>query len=174
MATPDPTFSTKEGRIDFCQDCLDKGYLDLAVRELMKGLNLFPDDPDIYFFLGVAFDSKGMREKAIEYYQHCLDLAPDHGEAHCNLGAALHSLGRLKEAAAQYEIALQHSEKFPEAHYNLGLIYYEAAEELKKSIEMKADQSLAYYYLGIIYSQLDQVDVALDYFTKSVGYNTEH
>jgi Tfp pilus assembly protein PilF len=90
MATPDSTFSSKEGRIQFCQDCLEKGYLDLAIRELMKGLNLFPDDPDIYFFMGVAYDSRNMRERAVEYYQHCLELAPDHGEAHCNLGADYH------------------------------------------------------------------------------------
>jgi len=31
MSTPDSTFSTKEGRIQFCQDCLEKGYLDLAI-----------------------------------------------------------------------------------------------------------------------------------------------
>ena len=36
MANPDATFATKEGRIKFCQDCLQQGYLDLAVRELMK------------------------------------------------------------------------------------------------------------------------------------------
>ena len=82
MSSSDSIFSSKEGRIQFCQDCLEKGYLDLAVRELMKGLNLFPDDPDIYFFLGAAFDSRGEREKAAEYYRHCLELQPDHGEAH--------------------------------------------------------------------------------------------
>jgi len=92
----------------------------------MKGLNLFPDDPDIYFFLGVSYDSRNQKDKAIEYYQHCLDLAPDHGEAHCNLGADYHAMGRLEEAALEYEKALKGSEKFPEAHFNLGLIYYEA------------------------------------------------
>ena len=63
MSSSDSIFSSKEGRIQFCQDCLEKGYLDLAVRELMKGLNLFPDDPDIYFFLGAAFDSRGERDR---------------------------------------------------------------------------------------------------------------
>src|SRR3954464_15690709 len=128
MSTPDSTFSTKEERIQFCQDCLEKGYLDLAIRELMKGLNLFPDDPDIYFFMGVSFDSRNQKDKAIEYYQHCIGLQPDHGEAHCNLGADYHAMGRLTEAAAEYEAALSGENKFPEAHFNLGLIYYETQE----------------------------------------------
>ena len=61
----DANFENKEGRIQFCQDCMDKGYLDLAVRELGKGLNYYPDDPDLHFCMGVALDAQGEREQAI-------------------------------------------------------------------------------------------------------------
>ncbi|HAM50768.1 MAG TPA: hypothetical protein DCP92_08770, partial [Nitrospiraceae bacterium] len=51
--------------------------------------------------LGVAYQSKGLFDKAIEQYQTAISLKPDDAEAHNNLGVAYRSKGLFDKAIEQ-------------------------------------------------------------------------
>jgi len=57
-----------------------------------------PNNPEIYYNLGVGTSELGNAEKAIEYYEKAIELKPDYSAALINIGAL-----RLKDEAAIVE-----------------------------------------------------------------------
>ncbi|HAM50451.1 MAG TPA: hypothetical protein DCP92_07040, partial [Nitrospiraceae bacterium] len=54
--------------------------------QYQTAVSLRPDDAEAHNNLGVAYQSKGLFDKAIEQYQTAVSLRPDYTEAHKNLG----------------------------------------------------------------------------------------
>ena len=59
-------------------------------NELMQELiESDPNNPEIYFNLGVASASKGDKVKATEYYNKAIELKPDYGAALINIASIM-------------------------------------------------------------------------------------
>jgi tetratricopeptide (TPR) repeat protein len=69
--------------------------------------------------MGVAYQIKGMIDKAIEHYQEALRLRPNYPVSHNNLGRAYYDMGLLDKALEHYQIALKLRPDFPEAQDNI-------------------------------------------------------
>jgi len=52
-----------------------------AVTSLRRGEELAPDNPEIFFFLGQAYEKRGLNDEARAAYQKCLDVAPEGPQA---------------------------------------------------------------------------------------------
>jgi len=66
--------------------------VDAAMKSLLKAINLDPSDPSAFNYLGVAFEQKGNRERAVQEIEKALKLSPTYAEAHFNL-AVLQATG---------------------------------------------------------------------------------
>jgi tetratricopeptide (TPR) repeat protein len=85
-------------------------------------LSLTPNVSSIQSRMGLAFQSQGEFDKAIECYHKAIDIDPKNAVAHTNLGSVLLGRGQLKEASEEFLIALRYKPESEVAYYNLGLI----------------------------------------------------
>ncbi len=52
-----------------------------AATALRRAADLAPENPEVHFFLGQAFEKRGLADEARESYQHCMEVAPDGPQA---------------------------------------------------------------------------------------------
>jgi Flp pilus assembly protein TadD len=77
---------------------LQTGRTNEAISQLSKSLSLDPQLSEAANLLGVAFDRKGMRERAKEYYEKALKISPDDAQILNNLGYSLYLNGNYRSA----------------------------------------------------------------------------
>ncbi len=101
-----------------------------ALKHLVEAERLFPDDPILQNYLGLAYNGKEKQELAIRHYKKALKLKPDYAPAKNNLGTAYLDQERWDDAIAVYK-ELTGDLLYATPHYplsNLGLAYYEKRE----------------------------------------------
>ena len=145
-----------------------------------------------YNGIGLAYESMGQYQDAIEFAKKDLDIAQQlrdkrgQGRAYCNIGNAYHRMGQYKMAIqylkSQLEIVQQLNDEPGRgaAFCGLGVTYqkmgqYEAAiRYLKTSLDIarqlhdRPGRRLAYKWLGICYRETGQYDTAIDYAKKQL------
>jgi tetratricopeptide (TPR) repeat protein len=110
-----------------------------------------------HYSRGVAYNSIGRYQDAIEAYKQAVRIKPDFVLAHYNLGVSYEGLGRYQDAAEAYKQAIKIKPDYADAHINLGVTYYklgryqDAVEPYKQAIRIKPDFVLAHYNLGVAY-----------------------
>ena len=102
---PDPFQVTEaEAKRDLGVDYLSTFRTGMAIRELMRSLELDDRDPKTHLWLGEAFRRKGQTEVAENYLRDAIDLADRRRDdetkqqAQLNLSALLSQLGRYEES----------------------------------------------------------------------------
>jgi len=90
-----------------------------AEQAFRRGLQLLPQNANLYNNLGVALRMQGRLDEALPALQQALQLNPNFGEAYQNLGDILASTNRLPEARAMFERALQVNPNLTQARNNL-------------------------------------------------------
>jgi Flp pilus assembly protein TadD len=83
---------------------LDEGRLNEAIRELSRAVSLDPRLSDAHNLLAVAYDRKGLHERARESFERALDHEPD-AQALNNLGYSLYLNGNYRAAVARLKRA---------------------------------------------------------------------
>lgn len=91
--------SALESGVDDARRALRTGDQRRAIAMLHSLLGAHADYPDLHNLLGVAYDSNGMLDDALEEFERAVALNPDYAEARMNLGLALFHRGRHEEAA---------------------------------------------------------------------------
>ena len=110
--------------------------------------------------LGVAYDSIGRYQDAVEAYKQTIKIRPDFAEAHSNLGAVYGKVGRWEDAIESCKQAIRIQSDFAEAHSNLGFAYgnlgryQDAIEAYKQAIRINPDYAEAHCNLGAAYGKL--------------------
>lgn len=84
-------------------ELIKKGKLADAERMLLTAIEIDPNNPDLYYDLGMVYFKKGMYDIAIAHFQTALKLDPRDTRAHYNLAEAYSKLGDLGSAAEHYE-----------------------------------------------------------------------
>lgn len=108
-------------------------------------LKLLPNDPEIPYNIGVAFQLLGMLKAAVICYKKAIEMKPDYLEAHNNLGTVLQKQGDFADGIAAYEKALSIKSDTSKVHNNLGFalsnqgMFIEADEYFNKALEMESD-----------------------------------
>lgn len=64
---------------------LDQQRYDLAIKALKKSISLVPESSDSQFYLGLAYEKKGLKQQASYYYQQALKYVPDYQPAKVGL-----------------------------------------------------------------------------------------
>jgi tetratricopeptide (TPR) repeat protein len=109
----------------------DKRYDE--VTDLLKGTaELFPDDPNNHYKLGLIYDFKKDYDNAIASYLKALALKPDHARSLNALGRLYLKTGRLTEAKEMLEAAKNADPNLEEASVLLNNIREEFNPEPHK------------------------------------------
>lgn len=119
----------------------NRGWLDEAVKEFQKAIELDPNSAHAYDNLATVLSEKKEFVKALEAHLTSIRLEPESATAHYNLACFL-SAHASDFAVAEYKEAIQLDPSYPDAHLNLGLTYAdsgefeEATRELETAIEL--------------------------------------
>ncbi|MBO0857646.1 MAG: VCBS repeat-containing protein [Chloracidobacterium sp.] len=119
------------------------GRMPEAEKEFAAALQLFPNDPDLWFYLARVQYLQSSLNPAEISARHALDLQPDHAGAHTQLAMTL-------EALNDYSGALDH---------------YRRGVELGQKLERPPTLPLVYGATLLI--KLNRVEEALDYLTRA-------
>src|SRR5215471_3980827 len=119
------------------------GRMPEAEKEFAAALQLFPNDPDLWFYLARVQYLQSSLKPAESSARRALDLQPDHAGAHTQLGMAL-------EALNDYSGALEH---------------YRRGVELGRKLERPP--TLPLIYAANLLIKLNRVEEALDYLTRA-------
>jgi tetratricopeptide (TPR) repeat protein len=167
---------------------IDNDRLEQAELHLNDVLTLAPYNSDVHYWSGELNFANGNLSAAIRGYKKALEynkeVKPEvAARIYYGLGKALYQNGDTENAKkawtkanyGEYKklVAEDMSRLNPEYFYKAGVSYYltgdldEAMLNLKKAVEMKADYSQAFKYLGMISDKRDLTTEANSYFTKA-------
>src|SRR5438552_15322797 len=105
----------------------DRGWLDEAIREFKKAIELDPDSAHAHDNLATVYSEKKLYAQALEEYLTALRLEPDSATAHYNLACFLATHAH-EMAIEQYKEAIEHDPENPEATRKLWSTYAELSQ----------------------------------------------
>ncbi|MDP8227611.1 MAG: tetratricopeptide repeat protein [Candidatus Celaenobacter polaris] len=121
---------------------------DHAYKDLKKYLQVFPDSPDLHYYFGIYYSTKGKVEKAKEHFFNAMELAPEFTEAKYNYAFLFQAEGNMEKSRELYEEILEKKEEKKTLN-NLAVIYEQDGQLeqslvlLKKALELDPNFELA-------------------------------
>ncbi len=147
------------------------GQSEKAFAAYEDALSKRPDDPDLLFNLGRLYFLKDDYEKAIENFKKVLEKSPDDFESNLNIGNGYLSLAQnvLKK---EREMDSKELEKVPEkvikAKKEQETEYFKMAiPYLEKAVQVKPDDSVVWYNLGVAYTNIGMKEKGQEAFDKA-------
>ncbi len=142
-------------------------------------LALTPDAASVHNMLGIALQSQGKFDEAIEHYRYALQIRPDFAQAHNNAGCALRSQGKLNEAVSHFRQTLQLKPDSAEAHNNLGNTLFaqgkfeEAAGHYRKALLVIPDDANIHYNLANALKSQGKLSEAVEHYLYVLKVNPD-
>ncbi|MHA4844558.1 tetratricopeptide repeat protein [Flavitalea antarctica] len=99
-----------------------------AERLYQKAMALTPNDPDIYYYLGMIARKQANNETAREYYEQVLEIDPDYYQAHLRLAEIFYALENFQEAIDHFEKYLNFQPADYKVRSNLASAFYRMHE----------------------------------------------
>src|SRR5713226_1080313 len=133
----------------------DRGWLDEAINEFKKAIDLDPDSAHAHDNLATVYAEKKLFRDALSEYLTAIRLEPDSATAHYNLACFLSTHG-AQMSIAEYREAIELHRENPDAHLNLGLTYAdhgrigEAMKELQVAIDLEPSDAFPRHELAAL------------------------
>jgi predicted CXXCH cytochrome family protein len=145
--------------LDLADTLTSSGQRERAVAALGQALKSAPDEPLLWYQLGIAKSDP-------QAYRKALSLDPDFTEAHDLLGAALAEAGDLDRAGQEFRRALAINPDYPDSLGNLGHLMAarralaEAAFYLARAAQLKPRDSVIRTNYAVTLAGLQRFDEA--------------
>ena len=97
----DPT--NFQARRELAVLCLDNGFDEMALKHLSYLVAVFPDDANLHFNMGVAFEKIKQFTYALKSYEKAVSIKPDEPDFLYNLALVLEGLGKEDEALYNFK-----------------------------------------------------------------------
>jgi len=139
--------------------------VDRAIEEFQKLIKLDPSARS-YVFLGVSYRHLGRFDEAKQYFQDGLKLDPHNSACLFNLGFIAERQGDYAQAELLFQQALHSNPDFADALLELANLrivkknYSEAAELLRKYVQVSHNPATGYYKLAMVERNLHQMEAA--------------
>jgi len=147
---------------------------DLALPLAERSVDALPEEPDVLFLAGVAYERTGDVERASDLFQRLIDSDPDHPQALNYLGYMWAERGEnLEEALSLVERALAIDPENGAYLDSLGWVYFQmgryesALVHLQRAAELEADP-VVLEHLGDTYQALGRTRAAADAYSRSL------
>ncbi|HEY4716365.1 MAG TPA: tetratricopeptide repeat protein [bacterium] len=143
----------------------DRKYLDGAIKELKRNLEINSDGMKTRVFLGYLYNELGMYEDALETFKNLLSHpeSPELLKGYLGSAFAYYNMKDYKNAVKYYKKYLKYH-KDPETLYNLGVVYKlqgrlkDAATLFRKALNLSPNLIPAYQKLIEVYTALDKAE----------------
>ena len=146
-----------------------------ALEDFQKAVIIFPDDPDIPFYIGLTYLQLNEPEKAVEFFKKVIEKDPEYTDAYFQLGLVLVQKNLYKEAIPHLEAVYKKEPLREDLGYFLGFAYYQTSD-YKKALSYlekaktkdKTIESLILYYTGLAKQQLGKTKEAAAAYKKII------
>jgi len=161
---------------------LESGRYLGALKELLEADKTTPNDPEINYYLGIAYQGRGLRDMAMERFQNAVSLKQDYSEAHNYIGVIYMDMGQWQKAVESFDKALaNYLYATPAlALYNSGWAYYNlqnynmAMSRYQQALRQDPIPSLQPHIeknMGLVCIKQSNLLRAKEHFEKSVKLN---
>lgn len=121
--------------LEFGNTCFAQNNIKKAVEIYSRLTQLTPNEPVVYFNLGLAFHRLKLYCEAVNYYKKAIEIKPQFSEALNNLGSIyLDNLGDYPAAAETFEACLRLKPDSPSVKFSLSRVYL-SMMDYKKGFE---------------------------------------
>jgi len=150
-----------------------------ALKELLEADKYAPNDPEINYYLGMAYYGRGFKEPAMERLQKAVSLKKDYSEAHNYLGVLYMDAGEWEKAIVCFDNALKnYLYATPSlALYNSGWAYYNLKNydmalvqynQVIRQDRISVLQPQTEKNIGLVYIKKNDLVSAIEHLKKSV------
>ncbi len=128
------------------------------------------------FLMGLIHQHKGNLNEAQAQYEMAIGLKDDSSAAHATLGSLLAETGNRKDALKHLATALKLKPSAP-VHFLMGAVYYglgrhkRAIEHLRKATRLDPEFGEAFYQLGLLCLEMNQLRKAQECFKTAQALN---
>lgn len=155
-------------------------YLDVekyqnAIDTLTQALEIDPEDLDVHYELGIAYDRSGDTHKTIEQMKILIEKEPEHAEALNYLGYTWADSGiRLDEAEDFIRRALEIKPDSGHILDSMGWVFFKKGEiekavlYLEKAVAKKPEDPVILEHLGDAYLGLNRKAEALELYRRAL------
>ena len=161
---------------------LEAGQYLGALKVLLEADRDDPDDPVTNYYLGIAYNGRGMRDMALERFQRAVSLKEDYSEAYNYIGVIYMDMGQWEKAIGAFDQALKNYlyETPALALYNSGWAYYNLKNYSKALFQyqqaLSKDPTRRLHpriekNIGLIYLKQSNFSEAKAHLEKSVNLN---
>ena len=119
--TDQPTSGTAKEHLAAGRELLKSGRLNEAIAELSRAASMDPRLAEAHNLLGVAYDQKGLADRAKESYERATKFEPDDAQTLNNLGFSLYQNGNYRAAVDRLKRAAKLAPNDDRILNNLGL-----------------------------------------------------
>lgn len=160
-------------------DLADRGWLDEAIREFRKAIDLDPAAAHAHGNLATVLAEKGELLDALFEYVAGVQADPESPGAHHYLGSFLAAHAQ-ELAMAEFRRALELEPDFPEAHLNLALTLAdqgkleEAVTELETAHKQAPDDEMIQHELACCLIDLERYPDAIGHLKRIIRSHPEH
>ena len=136
---------------------LETDAVDDAIRQYQQALRIKSSHTEGHFYLGAAYEKKGLHVLAESEYRKVVKLMPSHFRAHLNLGSILFDKADIDGAVKHYLKSLSSGGDTHETYYKLGLCYKkmgkikQAIAAFESAIEREGNRGEIYFNFGMVY-----------------------
>jgi len=143
-----------------------------ALRFADDAINLYPDEPEFYYFRGVIFNSREKYAKALDDFNRGIELKPTSGFYKYYLGRGVSHLNLLEydQALSDLSSAIEMNDTVAGAYHSRAMVNYElldyaaAVRDFLKALEYSQGNAALYFNLGMSYYRLNEKEKACPYF----------
>ena len=151
------------------------GNTDTAIDFYQRSLQYEPNEPGVYFNLGLIYARRSDWDAAIEHYRRAVHLVPHMAQGHNNLALAYKEIGRLAEALAHFRRAIEVKPDYAIAHKNIGSMLGvrgemdTAAHHLVTAARLQPDDKDAHFAAGTALRAIGQWQEAVQSYRQAVA-----
>jgi len=149
--------------IGHAEAILKAGRTDAAINELRALAKSDPDNANLHYLLGLAYDNAGRYGEATPEYEKALAIEPHHDAASFRLGLNAALRGEEDRALEHYEAVTAGPATYTNALINLGVLledrreYQRAIECFRRVLRADPTHSRARMFLKDAHASLDMV-----------------
>jgi predicted O-linked N-acetylglucosamine transferase (SPINDLY family) len=160
---------------------LNLGDLNTAEFFLKKSINLNTNFIEAYSNLGTVFFLKKNFLESIKNFEHCVNAGEKLDYYYLNIANCYRELNNFDDSLKFYSLALQKNNNNFEIYFNLGILYLSIPQDFdkainffKKTIDIKKNYYLSYFFLGRCYNLKKDFDHAILFLKKSIEINPNY
>jgi serine/threonine protein kinase/tetratricopeptide (TPR) repeat protein len=135
----------------------DAKWIEEALANCKRALELQDRLPSVYVTLGRIHDATGKTDLAVQEFQHALQLDPRNADALNGMAHAYENAGRTKDAEAAFQKVIALRPDYWDGYNTLALFYDrqrrydDAIAQQQKALKLTPDNAVLYFNLGAFY-----------------------